>query len=319
MGKLLEPRPAAPHGSRLTAHGLTILYRGPLSSCNYGCSYCPFAKRTETPQQHAADAEALARFVAWAAAQPFALSVFFTPWGEALARPRYQAAIVQLSQMEHVQQVAIQTNLSGKVDFLREALREKVALWCTYHPNEVTRERFLARCAELDALGGRYSVGVVGKQEHFAEIAALRRELPDSVYLWVNAFSQGPRKVAGYYSPADLEFLQGIDPLFEINTRHYPTRGKACYTGETVISVDGDGTARRCHFVPRVLGNIYTQDVRELLKPRPCPRPTCECHIGYVHLPQLGAEQVYGAGLLARIPEGEGGWREYLERARALR
>ena len=24
---------------------LSILYRGPLSSCNYACGYCPFAKR----------------------------------------------------------------------------------------------------------------------------------------------------------------------------------------------------------------------------------------------------------------------------------
>ena len=27
---------------------LSILYRGPLSSCNYGCEYCPFAKHRET-------------------------------------------------------------------------------------------------------------------------------------------------------------------------------------------------------------------------------------------------------------------------------
>ena len=25
-----------------------ILYRGPLSSCNYACDYCPFAKRAES-------------------------------------------------------------------------------------------------------------------------------------------------------------------------------------------------------------------------------------------------------------------------------
>ncbi|MEN8446791.1 MAG: radical SAM protein, partial [Cyanobacteria bacterium J06555_13] len=27
---------------------LSILYRGPLLSCNYGCEYCPFAKRQQT-------------------------------------------------------------------------------------------------------------------------------------------------------------------------------------------------------------------------------------------------------------------------------
>lgn len=301
---------------------LTILYRGPLSSCNYGCAYCPFAKHTETAAEHAAehaaDAAALARFVEWVQQRPFGVSVLFTPWGEALVRPRYQAALAQLSHMPHVKQVAIQTNLSGKLDFLTGAARDKVSLWCTYHPGEVSRERFLARCAELGSLGVHYSVGIVGKKSHFAELAALRSALPPQVYLWVNAFSRGPRKVDAYYSPADLAFLQGIDPLFEVNTRHYPTRGRTCAAGETVISVDGNGAAQRCHFVPRELGNIYQTDVRELLKPRPCPRRTCECHIGYVHLPELRAAEVYSEGLLARIPEDSGDWAAYLTRARAL-
>ena len=41
---------------------LTILYRGPLSSCNYGCEYCPFAKRHETNEEHAHDGAMLKRF-----------------------------------------------------------------------------------------------------------------------------------------------------------------------------------------------------------------------------------------------------------------
>jgi hypothetical protein len=42
---------------------LSILYRGPLSSCNYGCGYCPFAKRTETAAEPAHDRACLKRFV----------------------------------------------------------------------------------------------------------------------------------------------------------------------------------------------------------------------------------------------------------------
>jgi sulfatase maturation enzyme AslB (radical SAM superfamily) len=44
---------------------LSILYRGPLSSCNYGCEYCPFAKREESYAQLETDRVALLRFVAW--------------------------------------------------------------------------------------------------------------------------------------------------------------------------------------------------------------------------------------------------------------
>lgn len=59
---------------------LSILYRGPLSSCNYGCDYCPFAKHMETAAEHEHDRVALTRFVSWVEqhAQD-CISVFFTP------------------------------------------------------------------------------------------------------------------------------------------------------------------------------------------------------------------------------------------------
>ena len=41
---------------------LSILYRGPLSSCNYDCAYCPFAKRRETPAQLAAIIQSFADY-----------------------------------------------------------------------------------------------------------------------------------------------------------------------------------------------------------------------------------------------------------------
>jgi MoaA/NifB/PqqE/SkfB family radical SAM enzyme len=298
--ELEGPLPAACNEvQKVVPEPLSVLYRGPLSSCNYACPYCPFAKHTETAAEHAADARALARFSAWAETQPFPLSIFFTPWGEALVRPRYQTALTRLSQLPHIRQLAIQTNLSGSLRWLENAEKSKIGLWATYHPGEVARERFLTRCAELDTLGVRYSVGVVGKKGHFGDIETMRAALPAHVYLWVNAFRVGD----GYYSQADLTRLGAVDPLFEVNTRRYRVRGMPCNAGETVISVEGDGTARRCHFIERPIGNIYEQDVRALLRPRPCTRSSCGCHIGYVHLPALDAASVYGDGLLARLPD----------------
>jgi biotin synthase-like enzyme len=37
---------------------LSVLYRGPLSSCNYDCHYCPFAKHHETSAELRRDREA---------------------------------------------------------------------------------------------------------------------------------------------------------------------------------------------------------------------------------------------------------------------
>src|SRR5262245_38628943 len=98
----------------------TILYRGALSSCNFGCDYCPFAKRRETNTELAGDRAALEKFTAWAEQQGgrgHELSILFTPWGEALIRSWYQETLVRLANMPHVRKAAIQTNLSCSLDW----------------------------------------------------------------------------------------------------------------------------------------------------------------------------------------------------------
>lgn len=278
---------------------LAILYRGPLESCNYACEYCPFAKVKEGPEALARDRAALERFVDWAATRSAdRLSVFFTPWGEALIRPWYQQALARLSRLPHVDRVAIQTNLSCRLDWLDACDLSRLGLWATYHPGEVSRARFVERCLELDARGVRFSAGVVGLREHLDEVEALRAALPDHVYVWVNAY----KRVADYYAPRDLARLEAVDPLFRLNTVYHPSRGRACRTGRSVISVDGDGDVRRCHFVDAVIGNLYDPAFEACLQERACPNATCGCHIGYVHLDELGLEQVFGSGLLERIP-----------------
>lgn len=277
---------------------LSILYRGPLSSCNYACDYCPFAKRTETPAELAHDRACLERFVGWVGARPYPVGVLFTPWGEGLVRRWYQDALAELTNMPHVVKAAIQTNLSCKLDWTDGCDKAKLALWSTFHPGETTRERFLGKCRELIARGVRFSVGVVGMKEHLTEIATLRAELPPAVYLWVNAYKREP----DYYTPDMVADLTALDPLFLLNNTRHPSLGKPCHTGHTVISVAGDGTARRCHFVDTPLGNIYHPDFERCLTPRPCPNATCGCHIGYVHLQPLGLYDRFAGGVLERIP-----------------
>jgi MoaA/NifB/PqqE/SkfB family radical SAM enzyme len=279
---------------------LSILYRGPLASCNYGCTYCPFAKRIENREQHAADEQALVRFLGWVESQQdrHTVSVFFTPWGEALIHRRYQAAFIRLTRMPHVRKVTIQTNLSGRLSWLETCDKSRMALWATYHPGEVSRERFLRRCDELIERGVAFSVGVVGMRDHLEEIEHIRRLLPPQVYVWVNAY----KRVSDYYAPEDIERLDRIDPLFFYNNVRHVSRGKECRTGEQVISVDGEGTIRRCHFVRDPIGNIYADDWESVLRPRLCTNDTCGCHIGYVHMPHLELDRVFGDGILERIP-----------------
>ena len=297
---------------------LSILYRGPLSSCNYACDYCPFAKRTESSAELAHDRECLERFTSWIRGRAVdRIGVLFTPWGEALVRRWYQDALAELTQLPHVVKAAIQTNISCKLDWVERCDQSKLALWCTFHPGEITRERFLAKCRELLDRGVRFSVGVVGLKEHFDDIRALRDALPPDVYLWVNAYKRGQdnlppgplavdadAQLTHYYTPEMIANLTGIDPLFPLSNTRHASRGEACRAGASAITVDGDGNVRRCHFIKDVIGNIYAADFESGLRERPCANETCGCHIGYVHLDRLKLYDAFGDGVLERVPLG---------------
>lgn len=278
---------------------LSILYRGPLSSCNYACEYCPFAKHVETREELMHDKECLARFLSWAESFSGAsLSVLFTPWGEALIRSWYQEGLSRLTKMSHVKRAVIQTNLSCAVDWVEACDKSKLALWATYHPTEVPREKFVTKCLDLLSRGVRFSVGTVGLRESFDEIEALRRELPSEVYVWVNAY----KRVEQYYTEAEHKMLSSIDPLFSYNTKRHESLGHACRAGASVISVDGDGAVTRCHFIKTPLGNLYEQPLSAILREQPCSNATCGCHIGYVHLDRLKLYPIFSNGILERIP-----------------
>ncbi len=277
-----------------------ILYRGPLSSCNYGCDYCPFAKTRNTAKELAKDAQSLNRFVDWVSAQNNReIGILFTPWGEAAIHKSYQEAIARLSHLSNVYRVAIQTNLSGKLHWLKNCDLRKAALWTTYHPTQTSEKKFLQQCQHLDKLGARYSVGVVGFTHELDKIKHLKSQLASGTYLWINAY----KDIANYYAPGEIEAFEKVDPNFRTNTIRHPSLGKPCRAGHSSFSVDGEGNAYRCHFIKKVIGNIYNPSFSGKLSnsPSPCTNENCGCYIGYIHMPALAQEKVYGDDLLNRI------------------
>ncbi len=276
-----------------------ILYRGPLSSCNYACDYCPFAKTTNTMAELRHDDAQLNRFVDWIAAHhEHSFEILFTPWGEALIHPAYQRALIRLSHLAHVKKVAIQTNLSGRLDWVSQGNKETLALWTTWHPSQTPMETFVRKCEILDREGIRYSVGIVGLKENYAAMERMRESLSPDVYLWVNAFKDVPH----YYAPAEADRITAIDPYFGLNNQFHASEGQLCRAGETAFSVDGDGNVTRCHFIKTRLANLYEDAFPHFLQPQPCTKNVCGCYIGYMHLKPLALEAIYGASVLERIP-----------------
>lgn len=274
---------------------LKLLYRGTLSSCNYACDYCPFAKRKDSKAQLAQDKLELEHFVNWCVDYKKPLAILFTPWGEGLIRRHYQEVLINLSHQDHIEKVAIQTNLSAPLKFLEQANKSKIGLWCTYHPTQTTESKFLKQCLWLYENNISFSVGVVGNRADLIKAESLKAKLPSTIYLWVNV----NRDEQAFYTAEELQRWQAIDPLMDLNMHLYPSKGKPCLTGDKVLSIQGDGTVQRCHFVKQVLGNLYT-DYQSTQSA--CPNNTCDCHIGYIHLPELELYKIFGEGLLERIP-----------------
>jgi MoaA/NifB/PqqE/SkfB family radical SAM enzyme len=281
---------------------LKILYRGHLTDCNYTCAYCPFSKTKNTKAEQQQDRVALTAFVDWVAQNSNAerpIEILFTPYGEAMVRPWYRQAFVQLSHLSFVKKVAVQTNLSWHTHWLSEANSDRVAIWATYHPDFISIKKFLEKCAQLSRLGVAYSVGVVGLREQFDKIQALRNLLPASTYLWINAYKDVPL----YYSSDEIELLTTIDPHFPTNLRDYASNNQACRTGYEVVSIEGNGDLYRCHFIKEKRGNIFKDELEKMLWRSPCTRNICDCHIGYVHMDNLNLYALYGDRVLERIPQ----------------
>jgi hypothetical protein len=136
----------------------------------------------------------------------------------------------------------------------------------------------------------------VGQPEHLEAARRMRADLPGGVYLWVNA-AEGLG-----YTDAEAAAWQEIDPHFHYSRFPHPSRGLPCRTGESVLSVDGDGGVRRCHFVDAPLGNLYDGSFQAGLGPALCPLTSCDCHIGYVHMETLDLYDVFRGGVIERIP-----------------
>ncbi|RAV19356.1 STM4011 family radical SAM protein [Paenibacillus contaminans] len=278
----------------------TVYYRGSLSSCNYDCPYCPFSKNKDSAETLAKDRAQIREFVDWVRRQKdegHRLSLFFNPYGEGLIHRWYREAMIELSHMEHVDKVAIQTNLSARLDWVEQLEARKAAFWVTYHPGQTGETAFLKQCMTLYRQGLSFSVGSVGVKSAFGALSSLRRSLPDDVYMWVNAF----KDKKNYYTEADFVFLRGIDPHFDRNAEDYASMDRDCNTGYDVFYVQGPGLVKRCYKDRSVIGHLYRDGLTGLSAKRACRMKCCDCYIGYIHMPELQLDTVYGGGLLERI------------------
>lgn len=256
-------------------------YRGSLKSCNYSCSYCPFAKRTCSRRSIQADKEAFFRFTGRMLQQQNGGAVQIVPYGEALIYPYYWEGLAALSKSPVIDAVGAQSNFSFPVKEMLSVYRnhggelEKLRLWGTFHPEMTSVKQFVQQCRFLTEQKVLYCVGAVGVLEQLEKICMLRKMLPDSVYLWINKMGGLGRG----YTDAEIADFTEIDAYFWQELKHYRAEIADCADSRFV---EADGRMRRCNISRQSLGNFYGDSEagqrEELLG---CKKKECGCYLAY--------------------------------------
>ncbi len=273
-----------------------ITYRGMLRSCNYSCSYCPFAKRKYSKTESQKDQESLATFFHEIEQRKEEVSILIAPYGEAMIHKYYQETLIRFSQLNQVKQIGIQTNGSFSIEeftFLVEKLggvAAKIHFWISFHPEMIEQKSFVEKVREISK-NFPLCVGVVGEEKKLPEIVKLRREIPDKIYLWINRMDG----MKGNYQPETIEQFLAIDPMFSWELKTWKAQTCHCIGqgGEALHGFyQGKGSLASC--------------IRHLDSTARCKGNQCNCYLSYSHLNHFRqAQNFFGIGAHLRIPKVE--------------
>ncbi len=96
--------------------------------------------------------------------------------------------------------------------------------------------------------------------------------------------------------------MAGPGPALPLQPPPHPSQGPPCRTGDSVLSVDGDGNVRRRHFADTPPGNLHGGSFAARLGPRAGPLTSRNRHTGYVRPESLDLYGVFRGGVAERIP-----------------
>lgn len=272
-------------------------YRGSLDSCNYSCSYCPFSKKPKcTRKELLKDEKSLVKFVDTVIKKTEETkkkcAVQIVPYGEALVHKYYWRELARLTCSPYIEAAGAQTNLSFDIDCMageflaNKGELAKLRLWCTFHPQMVTMDRFLQQCSRLSRHGILYCAGTVGVPGQAGDIRRLRERLPEDVYLWINKMDGLKRR----YTEEETRMFSGIDEYFETGLKHYKADTSKCADS---LFMEADGSVRRCNTcIPGKDGTV-------------CTKKECSCYLSYCNqqVPELVFFNPYPAFRIPHYPK----------------
>lgn len=277
-----------------------IFFRGDIDFCNYSCSYCPFAKKTQSIDKIQKEEDNLKKLFFYVKNMDEDANIMITPYGEALIHPIYQVFIARLSTLDNVRKIGIQTNLSVDTKNLISTLEEnkayfsKIMIWATFHSQFTDIKQFCNKANKLSSLVS-ISCGVVANRKNFEEIKNLRQVLRPDVYLWINAMD----KIKNKFTEDEISSLSHIDPFFAYE--FYEKRIDFTKSRSDDFSI--------CQSYDKIYADSYKYSSSCFFKKKKAISSSCnnhkicDCYLGYSNFKDNYLSRFFGENIIFRIPQ----------------
>ena len=277
-----------------------IFFRGDIDFCNYSCSYCPFAKKTQSIDKIQKEEENLKKLFFYVKNMDEDANIMITPYGEALIHPIYQVFIARLSTLDNVRKIGIQTNLSVDTKNLISTLEEnkayfsKIMIWATFHSQFTDIKQFCNKANQLSKLIS-ISCGIVANRKNFEEIKNLRQGLRPDVYLWINAMD----KIKNKFTEDEISSLSHIDPFFAYEFYEKRIDFKKSRSDDFSI----------CQSYDKIYADSYKYSSSCFFKKKKAISSSCnnhkicDCYLGYSNFEDNYLSRFFGENIIFRIPQ----------------
>lgn len=265
---------------------IRIWYVAPQRLCNFHCTYCvstgEWAKDARIDWKRAEDPVNFRRTLDWFAAQESPLGVRLATLGEPFASRQFLEGAAWLSNQPNIRFVELVTNASLLKSRLRTfgqtADLTRISLWATYHPTEITIDRFMGNVLAARDHGCFVVVNALLFPDTITGIEALReRTREEGIHFNVDLGYHPEADTGTYSKSADVvplvdtadwhrEALRlGVDPdLLSANLVGLnDVTGQPCSAGHRYffIGIDGDvyGCSRYYDLQHNRLGNVLDE------------------------------------------------------------
>jgi len=250
--------------------------------CNYRCPYCPqthdrHAVKGEGITAHAFDNHPIEKWISGFDRhfESTRLSIVLTGGESMLDRPNMTKLLNYLSGKDNVECIRIDTNAWWKAEQFSDVDSSKIILMCTYHPSQVTEERFISRVDSYVQAG--FQIGILN---YVMDGANIENFIDDRQKFAVMGLALHPNPLwgsNGTYAPHDLAIMKTVLPDidYDYRTGAVDPYGNGCYFPALSYEMDLAGNVIvGCH--PELRGSFFDETLPQRPKDKvPCPHHSC--------------------------------------------